>query len=171
MTKKQCRSRGTACPSPADGAVNAVHLETMLDSSILPVVGRNLPWLQLQVAASACEVTWLCYIFVGSFSPNHCDWVEAVSTSFVHILGRKEEQRLWHPWLFLLRRLPSVAVLLIWAHTACVSPAPAFLAARVGPSVPRQDRPVREGTRVASIETGLAAAAAKLSQQVRLLGK
>uniref|UniRef100_W5N9M6 Lysine-specific demethylase PHF2 n=1 Tax=Lepisosteus oculatus TaxID=7918 RepID=W5N9M6_LEPOC len=38
-------------------------------------------------------------------------------------------------------------------------------AARVGPSVPRQDRPVREGTRVASIETGLAAAAAKLSQQ------
>lgn len=38
--------------------------------------------------------------------------------------------------------------------------------ARVGPSVPRQDRPVREGTRVASIETGLAAAAAKLSQQV-----
>lgn len=40
--------------------------------------------------------------------------------------------------------------------------------ARVGPSVPRQDRPVREGTRVASIETGLAAAAAKLSQQVRL---
>uniref|UniRef100_A0A8C9THC1 Lysine-specific demethylase PHF2 n=1 Tax=Scleropages formosus TaxID=113540 RepID=A0A8C9THC1_SCLFO len=37
--------------------------------------------------------------------------------------------------------------------------------ARVGPSVPRQDRPVREGTRVASIETGLAAAAAKLSHQ------
>lgn len=33
--------------------------------------------------------------------------------------------------------------------------------------MPRQDRPVREGTRVASIETGLAAAAAKLSQQVR----
>lgn len=32
--------------------------------------------------------------------------------------------------------------------------------------MPRQDRPVREGTRVASIETGLAAAAAKLSQQV-----
>lgn len=45
----------------------------------------------------------------------------------------------------------------------CLSP----LSARVGPSVPRQDRPVREGTRVASIETGLAAAAAKLSQQVR----
>ncbi|XP_053324986.1 lysine-specific demethylase PHF2 isoform X2 [Spea bombifrons] len=37
--------------------------------------------------------------------------------------------------------------------------------ARVFPSKPRQDRPVREGTRVASIETGLAAAAAKLSQQ------
>ncbi|XP_056380287.1 lysine-specific demethylase PHF2 isoform X6 [Hyla sarda] len=37
--------------------------------------------------------------------------------------------------------------------------------ARVGPSIPRQDRPIREGTRVASIETGLAAAAAKLSQQ------
>ncbi|XP_071983537.1 lysine-specific demethylase PHF2 isoform X3 [Engystomops pustulosus] len=37
--------------------------------------------------------------------------------------------------------------------------------ARVGPTVPRQDRPIREGTRVASIETGLAAAAAKLSQQ------
>uniref|UniRef100_A0A8C4PPE6 PHD finger protein 2 n=1 Tax=Equus asinus asinus TaxID=83772 RepID=A0A8C4PPE6_EQUAS len=43
--------------------------------------------------------------------------------------------------------------------------APYSPTARVGPSVPRQDRPVREGTRVASIETGLAAAAAKLSQQ------
>uniref|UniRef100_A0A8C6R975 Histone lysine demethylase PHF8 n=1 Tax=Nannospalax galili TaxID=1026970 RepID=A0A8C6R975_NANGA len=38
--------------------------------------------------------------------------------------------------------------------------------ARVTPTLPRQDRPVREGTRVASIETGLAAAAAKLAQQV-----
>ncbi|XP_041047845.1 lysine-specific demethylase phf2 isoform X1 [Carcharodon carcharias] len=37
--------------------------------------------------------------------------------------------------------------------------------ARVTPSVPRHDRPTREGARVASIETGLAAAAAKLSQQ------
>lgn len=46
---------------------------------------------------------------------------------------------------------------------------PVSSTARVGPSVPRQDRPVREGTRVASIETGLAAAAAKLSQQVRRL--
>uniref|UniRef100_G3UDC5 GRC5 n=1 Tax=Loxodonta africana TaxID=9785 RepID=G3UDC5_LOXAF len=45
--------------------------------------------------------------------------------------------------------------------------APYSPTARVGPSVPRQDRPVREGTRVASIETGLAAAAAKLSQQSR----
>uniref|UniRef100_A0A452UM78 GRC5 n=1 Tax=Ursus maritimus TaxID=29073 RepID=A0A452UM78_URSMA len=45
--------------------------------------------------------------------------------------------------------------------------APYSPTARVGPSVLRQDRPVREGTRVASIETGLAAAAAKLSQQVR----
>nr|XP_033782294.1 lysine-specific demethylase PHF2 isoform X1 [Geotrypetes seraphini] len=43
--------------------------------------------------------------------------------------------------------------------------APYSPTARVGPSVPRQDRPIREGTRVASIETGLAAAAAKLSQQ------
>ncbi|KAL4646376.1 lysine-specific demethylase phf2-like [Arapaima gigas] len=43
--------------------------------------------------------------------------------------------------------------------------APYSPSARVGPSVPRQDRPVREGTRVASIETGLAAAAAKLSHQ------
>ena len=34
------------------------------------------------------------------------------------------------------------------------------------PTLPKQDRPVREGTRVASIETGLAAAAAKLAQQV-----
>lgn len=33
------------------------------------------------------------------------------------------------------------------------------------PTLPKQDRPVREGTRVASIETGLAAAAAKLAQQ------
>uniref|UniRef100_A0A4W4G3I3 Lysine-specific demethylase PHF2 n=1 Tax=Electrophorus electricus TaxID=8005 RepID=A0A4W4G3I3_ELEEL len=38
--------------------------------------------------------------------------------------------------------------------------------ARVGPSIPRQERPAREGARVASIETGLAAAAAKLSHQV-----
>lgn len=37
--------------------------------------------------------------------------------------------------------------------------------ARVTPSLPRQSRPVREGTRVASVETGLAAAAAKLAQQ------
>uniref|UniRef100_A0A4W4G5Y4 Lysine-specific demethylase PHF2 n=1 Tax=Electrophorus electricus TaxID=8005 RepID=A0A4W4G5Y4_ELEEL len=37
--------------------------------------------------------------------------------------------------------------------------------ARVGPSIPRQERPAREGARVASIETGLAAAAAKLSHQ------
>ncbi|XP_033822719.1 lysine-specific demethylase phf2 isoform X2 [Periophthalmus magnuspinnatus] len=37
--------------------------------------------------------------------------------------------------------------------------------ARVGPSVPRQERPARDGARVASIETGLAAAAAKLSHQ------
>ncbi|XP_054982612.1 lysine-specific demethylase PHF2 isoform X4 [Sorex araneus] len=43
--------------------------------------------------------------------------------------------------------------------------APYSPTARVGPSMPRQDRPMREGTRVASIETGLAAAAAKLSQQ------
>uniref|UniRef100_A0A672LZD3 Lysine-specific demethylase phf2-like n=1 Tax=Sinocyclocheilus grahami TaxID=75366 RepID=A0A672LZD3_SINGR len=39
--------------------------------------------------------------------------------------------------------------------------------ARVGPTVPRQERPAREGARVASIETGLAAAAAKLSHQVK----
>lgn len=39
-------------------------------------------------------------------------------------------------------------------------------AARVTPTLPKQARPVREGTRVASIETGLAAAAAKLAQQV-----
>ncbi|XP_045688949.1 histone lysine demethylase PHF8 isoform X2 [Phyllostomus hastatus] len=38
--------------------------------------------------------------------------------------------------------------------------------ARVTPTLPKQDRPVREGTRVASIETGLAAAAAKLAQQM-----
>ncbi|XP_072482651.1 histone lysine demethylase PHF8 isoform X2 [Notamacropus eugenii] len=37
--------------------------------------------------------------------------------------------------------------------------------ARVTPTLPKQARPVREGTRVASIETGLAAAAAKLAQQ------
>uniref|UniRef100_A0AAZ3Q8Y5 Lysine-specific demethylase PHF2 n=1 Tax=Oncorhynchus tshawytscha TaxID=74940 RepID=A0AAZ3Q8Y5_ONCTS len=37
--------------------------------------------------------------------------------------------------------------------------------ARVGPSVLRQARPAREGARVASIETGLAAAAAKLTHQ------
>lgn len=41
-----------------------------------------------------------------------------------------------------------------------------YFIARVGPSVPRQERPTREGARVASIETGLAAAAAKLSHQV-----
>ncbi|XP_041130271.1 histone lysine demethylase PHF8 isoform X2 [Polyodon spathula] len=37
--------------------------------------------------------------------------------------------------------------------------------ARVIPTLPKQNRPVREGARVASIETGLAAAAAKLAQQ------
>ncbi|XP_066566238.1 histone lysine demethylase PHF8 isoform X2 [Amia ocellicauda] len=37
--------------------------------------------------------------------------------------------------------------------------------ARVTPTLPRQERPVREGVRVASVETGLAAAAAKLTQQ------
>ncbi|XP_069823159.1 lysine-specific demethylase PHF2 isoform X1 [Dendropsophus ebraccatus] len=47
----------------------------------------------------------------------------------------------------------------------CSDDAPYSPTARVGPSIPRQDRPIREGTRVASIETGLAAAAAKLSQQ------
>uniref|UniRef100_A0A8C5R3W2 PHD finger protein 2 n=1 Tax=Leptobrachium leishanense TaxID=445787 RepID=A0A8C5R3W2_9ANUR len=47
----------------------------------------------------------------------------------------------------------------------CSDDAPYSPTARVVPSTPRQDRPVREGTRVASIETGLAAAAAKLSQQ------
>ena len=39
--------------------------------------------------------------------------------------------------------------------------------ARVMPTLPKQDRPAREGARVASVETGLAAAAAKLAQQVR----
>ncbi|KAM9325897.1 lysine-specific demethylase PHF2 [Gastrophryne carolinensis] len=47
----------------------------------------------------------------------------------------------------------------------CSDDAPYSPTARVGPSIPRQDRPIREGARVASIETGLAAAAAKLSQQ------
>ncbi|KAJ8257446.1 hypothetical protein GJAV_G00185680 [Gymnothorax javanicus] len=37
--------------------------------------------------------------------------------------------------------------------------------ARVTPSLPKQERPMREGARVASVETGLAAAAAKLAQQ------
>ncbi|KAM5145313.1 histone lysine demethylase PHF8 isoform 1-T1 [Mantella aurantiaca] len=37
--------------------------------------------------------------------------------------------------------------------------------ARVTPTLPKQVRPVREGTRVASVETGLAVAAARLSQQ------
>lgn len=35
------------------------------------------------------------------------------------------------------------------------------------PTLPKQERPAREGARVASVETGLAAAAAKLAQQVR----
>ncbi|KPP64805.1 lysine-specific demethylase phf2-like [Scleropages formosus] len=46
-----------------------------------------------------------------------------------------------------------------------LTPALCPAAARVGPSVPRQERPAREGARVPSIETGLAAAAAKLSHQ------
>lgn len=63
---------------------------------------------------------------------------------------------------------------MVWGEWATTSRADCLAfsmspTARVGPSVPRQDRPVREGTRVASIETGLAAAAAKLSQQVRKL--
>ncbi|TNM87119.1 histone lysine demethylase PHF8 [Takifugu flavidus] len=37
--------------------------------------------------------------------------------------------------------------------------------ARVMPTLPKQERPAREGARVASVETGLAAAAAKLAQQ------
>ncbi|KAK2897670.1 histone lysine demethylase PHF8 [Channa argus] len=37
--------------------------------------------------------------------------------------------------------------------------------AKVMPTLPKQDRPAREGARVASVETGLAAAAAKLAQQ------
>ncbi|MGH0183679.1 UNVERIFIED_CONTAM: hypothetical protein FKN15_012873 [Acipenser sinensis] len=37
---------------------------------------------------------------------------------------------------------------------------------RVVPTLPKQNRPSREGARVASIETGLAAAAAKLAQQM-----
>lgn len=36
------------------------------------------------------------------------------------------------------------------------------------PTLPKQDRPAREGARVASVETGLAAAAAKLAQQVNV---
>lgn len=36
------------------------------------------------------------------------------------------------------------------------------------PTLPKQERPAREGARVASVETGLAAAAAKLAQQVSL---
>lgn len=39
------------------------------------------------------------------------------------------------------------------------------------PTLPKQDRPAREGARVASVETGLAAAAAKLAQQVGMKGK
>lgn len=93
---------------------------------------------------------------------------EAVgSRAFTRTWGR-EGQRL-SPSLLAeqgIAHCPVVAVLLPRAH-CCLSPASALPAARVGPSVPRQDRPVREGTRVASIETGLAAAAAKLSQQVR----
>ncbi|XP_078730156.1 histone lysine demethylase PHF8 isoform X2 [Lampetra fluviatilis] len=46
-----------------------------------------------------------------------------------------------------------------------VGDAPWNPGAKVVPTVPRPERPVREGTRVPSIETGLAAAAAKLSQQ------
>ena len=51
----------------------------------------------------------------------------------------------------------------------CLNPSvifPLFLLARVQPTLPKQERPVREGARVASVETGLAAAAAKLAQQV-----
>lgn len=43
-----------------------------------------------------------------------------------------------------------------------------FTLARVTPTLPKQERPVREGARVASVETGLAAAAAKLAQQVSM---
>ncbi|XP_053150131.1 histone lysine demethylase PHF8 isoform X2 [Hemicordylus capensis] len=47
----------------------------------------------------------------------------------------------------------------------CTDDAPWSPKARVTPTLPKQARPVREGTRVASVETGLAAAAAKLAQQ------
>lgn len=47
-----------------------------------------------------------------------------------------------------------------------ISLAFSLISARVTPTLPKQERPVREGARVASVETGLAAAAAKLAQQV-----
>lgn len=55
---------------------------------------------------------------------------------------------------------------LSFIRSICCNPVHAMVTARVGPSVPRQERPARDGARVASIETGLAAAAAKLSHQV-----
>lgn len=144
--------------------------------------------LQLQVSIIALEITlliqdvgtnlrgfgfrwlWSCsavgHLYQQLLPMPPCP--EAVgSRAFSRTWGR-EGQRL-SPSLLAeqgIAHCPVVAVLLPRAH-CCLSPASALPAARVGPSVPRQDRPVREGTRVASIETGLAAAAAKLSQQVR----
>ncbi|XP_021089343.2 histone lysine demethylase PHF8-like [Mesocricetus auratus] len=48
--------------------------------------------------------------------------------------------------------------------------APWIPSSRVIPPLPKQDRPVRKGTRVASTEVGLPAAATKLAQQEFLLG-
>lgn len=58
-----------------------------------------------------------------------------------------------------------------WLAQCVVTLCIAVTTARVGPSVPRQERPARDGARVASIETGLAAAAAKLSHQVSYIIK
>lgn len=128
-------------------------------------------WCWLQAAAAASEVAQICYIFISSFSPIHRDW--RLLAPFCHPgEGRAEAVApLALPAPEDRASLPAGWLCCSHGHVLHVSPASAFLVARVGPSVPRQDRPVREGTRVASIETGLAAAAAKLSQQVRLLEK
>lgn len=64
--------------------------------------------------------------------------------------GNHSDQQIGSYWLFI-------------CSDYCI---PFFFAARVMPTLPKQDRPAREGARVASVETGLAAAAAKLAQQV-----
>lgn len=73
----------------------------------------------------------------------------------------------WSPkgdWLLFYQNSSSFSVIFLMLKLMILLSS----TARVMPTLPKQERPAREGARVASVETGLAAAAAKLAQQVSL---